>query len=91
LRIDRRKIKREINRLAGEVSDETGMELIRTEYLREHGRRILRVIIDKEGGVTLSDCEFFSRTLSDRLDEEDFIQERYYLEVSSPGIDFENP
>lgn len=90
MRTNKREIKREINRLADEVRDEIGMELVRTEYVREHGKRILKVIIDRQGGVTLSDCESFSRALSDKLDEEDFIQERYYLEVSSPGIDSGN-
>ncbi|MCD4785552.1 MAG: hypothetical protein K8T10_17155 [Candidatus Eremiobacteraeota bacterium] len=91
MRINRREIKREINRLADEVRDETGVELIRTEYVREGGRRILRVIIDRQGGVSLSDCETFSRALSEKLDEEGLLEERYCLEVSSPGIDSKIP
>lgn len=46
----------------------------------------MRVYIDKEGGVTIDDCETVSRKLSDLLDEEDFIPESYILEVSSPGL-----
>lgn len=79
-------VTKEVTRLAGEIQEELGVEFVRCEFVKEAGRRILRIIINKEGGVTISDCEAFSRNLSDRLDEEDFIQEQYYLEVSSPGI-----
>ncbi len=53
----------------------------------EYGRRILRVYIDKPGGVTLEDCEWVSRELSTALDVEDIIAGAYTLEVSSPGLD----
>ncbi len=79
-------VTKEVARLAVEIQEELGVEMLRCEYVTEAGRKILRIIINKEGGVTISDCEAFSRNLSGRLDEEDFIQEHYYLEVSSPGI-----
>ena len=63
-----------------------GMELVNVEYLRERGGMTLRITIDKDGGVTVDDCAFISRLVSDVLDVKDPIQGRYNLEVSSPGI-----
>ncbi|MBI5561602.1 MAG: ribosome maturation factor RimP [Deltaproteobacteria bacterium] len=63
------------------------LELVHVEYITEHGSRILRVYIDKPGGVTLDDCADVSRALGAALDVEDPIHERYALEVSSPGLD----
>ena len=61
-------------------------ELVDVEYVKEAGTWYLRIYIDKEGGVTIDDCEAVSRPLSDLLDEEDFIPDAYILEVSSPGL-----
>ncbi|MCI9558310.1 ribosome maturation factor RimP [Clostridiaceae bacterium] len=61
-------------------------ELVDVEYVKEAGNWYLRAYIDKEGGITVDDCESVSRTLSDWLDEEDFIEDSYTLEVSSPGL-----
>lgn len=61
-------------------------ELVDVEYVKEVGTWYLRAFIDKEGGITIDDCELVSRALSDRLDEADFISECYVLEVSSPGL-----
>ena len=61
-------------------------ELVDVEYVREAGLWYLRAYIDKEGGVNIQDCEDVSRAFSDRLDEEDFIEDAYILEVSSPGL-----
>ena len=61
-------------------------ELVDVEYVKEAGNWYLRAYIDKEGGITVDDCEVVSRTLSDWLDEEDFIADSYTLEVSSPGL-----
>ncbi|MCE1245593.1 MAG: hypothetical protein LWY06_02990 [Firmicutes bacterium] len=82
-------ISKEIRKLADEVQDQLGLTVVRTEFVKEYGRRILRVIINKEGGIMLSDCEAFSRALSAKLDEVDIIEEKYFLEVASPGIDSE--
>ena len=57
------------------------------EYVKEGGVWFLRVYIDKDGGVSLDECEVVSRALSTVLDEADPIQQNYYLEVSSPGIE----
>ena len=61
-------------------------ELVDVEYVREAGIWYLRAYIDKEGGITVDDCEVVSRRLSDILDEKDYIEEAYILEVSSPGL-----
>lgn len=68
------------------VIKENNFELVDVEYVREAGNWYLRVYVDKEGGITVDDCEIVSRALSDKLDEKDFIDEAYILEVSSPGL-----
>ncbi len=65
---------------------EHGFELVDVEYVKEAGTWYLRAYIDKEGGITVDDCEVINRKLGDWLDQEDFIQESYILEVSSPGL-----
>lgn len=65
---------------------EKGFELVDVEYVKEGSNWYLRAYIDKPGGITVDDCEVISRALSDKLDEEDFIEEAYILEVSSPGL-----
>ena len=66
--------------------EENNFELVDVEYVKEAGNWYLRAYVDKEGGITLDDCELVNRTWSDRMDEEDFIPEAYILEVSSPGL-----
>ncbi len=61
-------------------------ELVDVEYVKEAGNWYLRAYIDKEGGITVDDCETISRVLSDWLDQEDFIEDSYIMEVSSPGL-----
>ena len=56
------------------------------EYVKEAGEYYLRVYIDKEGGIMIDDCVDVSRKLSDALDADDFIEDAYTLEVSSPGL-----
>ena len=68
------------------VIRENGFELVDVEYVKEAGTWYLRAYIDKPGGITIGDCEKVSRALSDLLDAEDFIEEAYVLEVSSPGL-----
>ncbi len=62
------------------------VEIYDVEYVKEGSDYYLRCYIDKEGGVNINDCEVVSRALSDELDREDFIEEAYILEVSSPGL-----
>ena len=66
--------------------DAHGFELVDVEYVKEAGNWYLRAYIDKPGGIAVDDCEVISRALSDKLDKEDFIDESYILEVSSPGL-----
>ena len=61
-------------------------ELVDVEYVKEGSSWYLRIYIDKPGGIMVDDCEVVSRELSDILDEKDFIDEAYILEVSSPGL-----
>lgn len=69
------------------ILSEKNFELVDVEWVKEGSLRYLRAYIDKEGGITIDDCEYVSRALSDLLDREDFIPENYILEVSSPGLD----
>jgi ribosome maturation factor RimP len=63
-----------------------GMELVDVEYRRESKGWVLRLTLDKEGGVTLDDCTRISQEVGRSLEVEDFIQTAYTLEVSSPGL-----
>ena len=65
---------------------ENQFELVDVEWVKEAGTWYLRAYVDKEGGISVDDCEVVSRRLSDWLDKEDFISESYILEVSSPGL-----
>ena len=73
--------------LAGPIAAAQGCALWDVEYVKEAGDWYLRVYIDKEGGVSINDCEAVSRPLSDALDEADPIEGSYILEVSSAGAD----
>ncbi|MBQ3584297.1 MAG: ribosome maturation factor RimP [Lachnospiraceae bacterium] len=66
--------------------EQNNFELVDVEYVKEGGNWYLRVYIDKENGINVDDCELVSRALSDLLDEKDYIEEAYILEVSSPGL-----
>lgn len=80
-------IKRKIHELADSTADEYGVQVVDVELAGNLRKPILKVFIDKENGVTLEDCEKFSRALSAVLDVEDPIRTPYTLEVSSPGLD----
>jgi len=73
--------------MATRVAAREGCELVLCEYVNQSGRWILRLFIDREGGVTIDDCSKVSRQMSAMLDVEDFIPHAYNLEVSSPGLD----
>ena len=68
------------------IADELNYEIYHIEYVKENGEYYLRIYIEKEGGITLNDCEALSRRVSDLMDEKDPIPEAYFLEVSSPGL-----
>ncbi len=77
---------RKAEELLTPIIEAHGFELVDVEYVKEAGNWYLRAYIDKEGGITVDDCETVSRAFSDRLDQEDFIEDSYILEVSSPGL-----
>lgn len=68
------------------IAEKNSVQIYDVEYVREGSDWYLRAYIDKPGGVSIGDCETVSRALSERLDEEDFLEDAYILEVSSPGL-----
>ena len=83
------KITETVFALAKPVVEEEGCRLWDVEYVREAGTRYLRIYIDKEGGVSIDDCERISRRLDPMLDEADPIVESYVFEVGSAGAERE--
>jgi ribosome maturation factor RimP len=75
-----------ITEIALEIITPLGIGLVDLEYKREGRDMVVRLFLEKEGGINLDDCAAVSRELSDILDVEDFMPEHYTLEVSSPGI-----
>lgn len=67
--------------------NEYGFELVDVEFVKEGSNWYLRVFADKNGGITIDDCEMISRALASKLDENDPIEQAYILEISSPGLD----
>jgi ribosome maturation factor RimP len=80
-------VKEKIRQLAEPVVVSEGMELIHVECMKMHSRWIVRMFLDKEGGVTLDDCAKISNQLGDIFDIREVINSPYTLEVSSPGFD----
>lgn len=68
------------------IVKEHNFELVDVEYVKEVGTWYLRAYIDKEGGISVDDCAIVSRQLGEWLDQNDFIEDSYILEVSSPGL-----
>lgn len=68
------------------IVEDHGFELVDIEYIKEAGTWYLRIYIDKPGGITIDDCELVSRAFSEILDQEDYIEDSYIMEVSSPGL-----
>ena len=68
------------------IAEELNYDIYHIEYVKESGEYYLRIYIEKDGGITLSDCEALSRRVSDLMDEKDPIKDPYFLEVSSPGL-----
>lgn len=82
----REKYEKRTEKLLLPIVQANQVEIYDVEYVKEGSDFYLRCYIDKEGGVNINDCEAVSRALSDELDREDFIEEAYILEVSSPGL-----
>ena len=79
---------KKLDELLAPILEGAHCTLVDVEYVKEAGTFYLRVYADKQpGGITIDDCEVISRALDVKLDEEDFIDGEYVLEVSSPGLD----
>ncbi len=79
-------IEKKTEALLTPIAEKCGVSIYDVEYVKEAGEWYLRAYIDKEGGVNINDCVDVNHALSDALDEDDFIEEAYTLEVSSPGL-----
>lgn len=78
-----------VSDIATPICEANNLELVDVEFVKEGPHRFLRLTIDKEEGVALEDCELISRGLNEELDRLDPIEENYFLEVSSPGLERE--
>ena len=72
--------------LLAPIAEVNQVEIYDVEYVKEGSDYYLRVYADKEGGITIGDCEIVNRALGDLLDQDDYIGDAYILEVSSPGL-----
>ncbi len=68
------------------IAEANGVRIYDVEYVKEGSDYYLRSYIDKAGGVSIDDCEAVSRALNEVLDKEDYIEDSYIMEVSSPGL-----
>ncbi len=82
----REEYEQKTEKLLEPIMEANHFELVDVEYVKEGGSWYLRAYIDKPGGITVDDCEIVNRALGDLLDRDDFIEESYILEVSSPGL-----
>lgn len=83
----KRNIQQVIAELAKPIVEGFNYELVDVEFIKEGANWYLRVYIDKPGGINIDDCQAVSEKMSDILDEKDPIEQCYYLEVSSPGLE----
>ncbi len=82
----REEIEKRFEEILKPIADKAGVSIYDVEYVKEAGEYYLRAYIDKDGGVSIDDCETVSRALDKPLDDADMIEEAYTLEVSSPGL-----
>ena len=80
-------VRDEVRQLAAPLADEAGYELVDIEFAVNGRDRVVRVLLDKPGGITVGDCSMFSRRLADCLEMNQTLPGSYRLEVSSPGMD----
>lgn len=81
------KIEKTVYDIAAEIAAKLGFFVYDVEYVKESGTHFLRIFVDKIGGISIDECEEFSRAFSDVFDKDDPISDNYFLEVSSPGIE----
>ena len=80
-------IEEKVEKLIEPIIEKIGYELYDVEYAKEGKNYFLRIFIDNKKGIDLNDCEKVNDAITDILDEENYIKEQYFLEVSSPGIE----
>jgi ribosome maturation factor RimP len=85
--MDPRAVAERVRKIAEQTAIDHGVELVHAEVAGPEGSPVLRLFIDKPGGVTHDDCSIVSHQMSTVLDVEDFIHSAYVLEVSSPGLE----
>lgn len=85
--MSKKSIESSVYDIVQEIVKDTVFEIVDVEYVKEGPFKYLRVYIDKPEGITVDDCSDVSRALNKKLDELDLIQEQYFLEVSSPGVE----
>ncbi len=76
-----------VRELVSNILQDNGIELIDITYRRESAGNVLRISADTERGITIDECARMNETISDALDESNIIEDKYILEVSSPGLD----
>lgn len=79
-------ITKQASELVEPALEEMGFELVDVEYLSKNGKWVLRLFIDKNGGITIDDCARLSGEIGDLIDVKGIIEHKYVLEVSSPGL-----
>ncbi|QQS33733.1 MAG: ribosome maturation factor RimP [Acidobacteriota bacterium] len=87
--MDRTGIEKRIEEISRSEAETRSFELVKVELGGTKRDQVVRIYIDKEGGITLEDCSLFSHAVEEVFDAEDLIPTRYVLEVSSPGIERE--
>ena len=81
------KIEEKVESLVKEKIEKVGYELYDVLYVKEGSNKILRIVIDSENGISLDDCEKVNNEIKETIDEANPIEEQYFLELSSPGIE----
>ena len=82
----KKNIAQQVFDIVSPIAKEQNLEIWDIKYLKEGASYFLRIFIDKPEGITIDDCEIFSRAIDEPLDEADSNKEAYFLEVSSPGL-----
>lgn len=80
-------VEEKIENLVKEKINNMGYELYDVLYIKEGPSQILRIVIDRDIGIDLNDCEKVNNSIKDLLDDVDYLNNQYYLEISSPGIE----
>ncbi|MCX7711834.1 MAG: ribosome maturation factor RimP [Clostridia bacterium] len=83
----KKRVEDAVTELVKPITDQHSFELVDVEFIKEGANWYLRIYIDKPKGITIDDCQVVSEELSEKLDKEDPIEQSYFLEVSSPGLE----